>query len=436
LSVVANDNFVGIGEDYIPSARYFNGTIDEVRIWNVARDSSSIRRDMHRVFSSAPPGLVAYYTFDVAKNDTALDLVAGNEATLMNFNFDNSDGWVLQTIPAGQGTSADTSGFTTGTASLGNVSLATTDDFDNSVELIATSIGASPDSLPVGSSTVLGDRYWTIDVYGTPGTFSTCLTFTVPASFTNNGAASPALYTLYTRTSTSDGAWSPVVSGASNLTSTTVSFCGVTGFCQFAIGTDDVLPIQLASLTGKVIDGGSVELDWSTVSETNNYGFYVERKQQGSPSFATVSKLIPGAGTSLALHRYSWTDNAVTSGSYVYRLRQVDLSGHSSYSQQVVVAGVTGVRETGLPKEFGLSQNYPNPFNPTTVVKYQLPVTSHVKLVVYDVLGQAVATLADGVQEAGYKSTTFDGSRFSSGVYVYRIEAGSYTKTMKLLLVK
>ena len=89
-----------------------------------------------------------------------------------------------------------------------------------------------------------------------------------------------------------------------------------------------------------------------------------------------------------------------------------------------------------IPKVFTLSQNYPNPFNPSTVIRYQLPVSEHVRIKVYDIRGQEVATLFDGVQEAGYRSIEWNGSGNASGVYFYKLEAGSFTDTKKMLMMK
>jgi hypothetical protein len=88
------------------------------------------------------------------------------------------------------------------------------------------------------------------------------------------------------------------------------------------------------------------------------------------------------------------------------------------------------------PGEFRLEQNYPNPFNPSTTIRYGLPNSSHVTLTVYNTLGQLVVNLVQGVQEAGYHEVRFDGSRLGSGVYLYRIQAGDFVQTRKLLLLK
>jgi len=89
-----------------------------------------------------------------------------------------------------------------------------------------------------------------------------------------------------------------------------------------------------------------------------------------------------------------------------------------------------------LPKEFGLSQNYPNPFNPATIIEYALPTAEHVKLTVYNMLGQEVVNFFDEVQEAGFKSVSFDGRELPSGMYFYRITAGTFSDVKKMLLLK
>jgi hypothetical protein len=94
------------------------------------------------------------------------------------------------------------------------------------------------------------------------------------------------------------------------------------------------------------------------------------------------------------------------------------------------------VAETGLPTRYAPSRNHPNPFNARTTIKYQLPVESYVKLEVYNLLGQKVATLADEKQAAGYRSVIWDASEVSSGLYFYRLTAGDYTDTRRMMLVK
>ena len=91
---------------------------------------------------------------------------------------------------------------------------------------------------------------------------------------------------------------------------------------------------------------------------------------------------------------------------------------------------------TDLPSEFALLSNYPNPFNAQTVIGYQLPMSSSVKLEVYNLLGSKVATLVNGEQEAGYKSVTWDASEVSSGIYFYKLTAGEFREVKRMTLLK
>ena len=92
--------------------------------------------------------------------------------------------------------------------------------------------------------------------------------------------------------------------------------------------------------------------------------------------------------------------------------------------------------EPGLPTSYSLSQNYPNPFNPTTIIAYDLPQASNVRLKVFDILGREVETLVERDQNAGHYEFAFDASRLSSGTYFYRLDAGAFVQTKKMLIVR
>ncbi len=89
-----------------------------------------------------------------------------------------------------------------------------------------------------------------------------------------------------------------------------------------------------------------------------------------------------------------------------------------------------------IPGKVRLEQNYPNPFNPSTTIRYGLPERSHVTLTVFNALGQQVATVVQGEQEAGYHEAKFDASHLSTGVYLYQLRAGDLMETRRLMLVK
>lgn len=122
------------------------------------------------------------------------------------------------------------------------------------------------------------------------------------------------------------------------------------------------------------------------------------------------------------------------------RMEVVPNGGTGGYdgTYTIGISGATGIREPGpeTPGQFSLRQNYPNPFNPSTTIPYYLPVSTHVKLIVYDALGREVATLVDEKQPAGLHEVLFDAARLSSGFYFYRFIAGSFANSREMLLIK
>jgi hypothetical protein len=200
---------------------------------------------------------------------------------------------------------------------------------------------------------------------------------------------------------------------------------------------DTPLPVQLTSFKASVLSRGGVSLTWTTASEINNYGFEVQCALNGSEQFAVVpGGFIPGQGTTLVKHEYSFIDGSTGNGSRTYRLRQIDLDGSSHFSEPVHVGAVTAVTNTDLPFRTQLFPNYPNPFNPSTTIRYGLPNRSHVMLTIFNSVGQQVALLQNEEQAAGYHQVQFDGTDLSSGVYFYRLQAGSFVETRKFLLLR
>jgi 2',3'-cyclic-nucleotide 2'-phosphodiesterase (5'-nucleotidase family)/PKD repeat protein len=131
------------------------------------------------------------------------------------------------------------------------------------------------------------------------------------------------------------------------------------------------------------------------------------------------------------VHTYSSADE------FEVKLTVTDNEGATTTkAENVAVSLVTSTEADGLPTKFALNQNYPNPFNPSTYINYDVPEASQVSIVVYNMLGQKMATLVNEVKSAGSYSLQFDASALSSGVYIYRLEAGSFVSTKKMTLVK
>lgn len=204
------------------------------------------------------------------------------------------------------------------------------------------------------------------------------------------------------------------------------------------VGADeDPLPIQLASLAATVVNQNEVRIDWTTVTETNNYGFEVQKSAETPVNYQTIpNSFVPGHGTTIQPHSYTYTDGAANPGIWYYRLKQIDLDGTIHYTEGVQVDVVTGVEEKEVPTVFALDQNYPNPFNPSTVIEFALPKEEHVVLEVYNLLGQRVVTLVNEVRPIGYYAVPFNAEGMSSGMYFYRLYTTEVSLMNKMMLLK
>jgi len=197
------------------------------------------------------------------------------------------------------------------------------------------------------------------------------------------------------------------------------------------------LPIQLVNFTATSISGNRVALEWTTLSETNNYGFEVQKAPGQPQGFTTISNsFIQGHGTTNEPHTYTYIDESAAMGVWYYRLKQIDLDGGIHYSDPVQVEVLTGVLEKPVPTVYSLDQNYPNPFNPATVIDFALPHQSHVKLEVYNIIGQKVATLVDEIRQVGYYSERFDAKNLASGLYFYRLSTNEVSFLKKMTILK
>lgn len=188
----------------------------------------------------------------------------------------------------------------------------------------------------------------------------------------------------------------------------------------------DLIPVELTSFTASG-SGSDVILNWSTATELNNYGFEIQRSVSAS-EFMTVG-FVAGSGTTTETKNYRFVDANLVSGSYSYRLKQVDFDGTFSYSNEVSA-------DVSAPMQFELAQNYPNPFNPGTNIKFTLPQSSEVTLKVYNALGQEVASLINRFMEAGSHTINFNATSLNSGIYFYRLNAGQFSEVRKMTLIK
>lgn len=196
---------------------------------------------------------------------------------------------------------------------------------------------------------------------------------------------------------------------------------GLVVFMPFA----PALPVELTNFTA-VLNGNMVELIWNTATETNNKGFEIERSRGGVWSSAGF---VEGQGTSVKPVKYSFMDQLSEPGEYSYRLKQVDFDGSSTLSKTLTV-NYTQVMT------FSLEQNYPNPFNPSTFINYRTSEAGHVKLSVFNTLGQKVADLVNEFKPAGNYKVRFNAVNLASGIYLYKLEVNEMSAVKKMILLR
>ena len=192
-------------------------------------------------------------------------------------------------------------------------------------------------------------------------------------------------------------------------------------------GSNAVLPVELSSFTGKSIEE-KIMLHWITKTEVNNYGFELERALSDSKVWDNIG-FVKGNGNSNSSKEYSFTDNNLSGGSkFIYRLKQIDYDGKFVYSDEIEIE----IKTT----KYELYQNYPNPFNPVTNFKFEILNRRLVTLKVYDMLGNEITTIINKELDPGFYKFQWNAGNLASGVYLYRLHAGNYINTKKLLLIK
>ena len=198
---------------------------------------------------------------------------------------------------------------------------------------------------------------------------------------------------------------------------------------------DDVqMPVELVGFEATADGASAVRLSWQTASETGNDRFVIERQAGDASAWSGMTTVETRAdgGTSSEPLSYTATDADLPfeAQTLTYRLVQIDRDGTRT------VAGQTAV-EVGAPEQFALHGAFPNPVRSgQTTIRYELPEERAVTVGVYDALGRKVRTLVGDEPQQGRQELTFRAKGLSSGVYFYRITAGDYRETRKLVLVR
>jgi hypothetical protein len=188
---------------------------------------------------------------------------------------------------------------------------------------------------------------------------------------------------------------------------------------------------------------GQVEAIWNRSPEPDvaGYKIYFDDDKSGPPYTGNAS----ASGLPSPIDVMGDTSVVIVGllpgKTYYFAVTTYDVGGNESVYSRECSFLLTGVDDNSIPRAFSLETNYPNPFNPHTTIEYSLPKTAHVNLSIYDVQGRLICNLVDRVENAGKRRIIWDGTsssgrRVASGVYFYRIVAGNYSESKKMILLR
>ncbi len=198
------------------------------------------------------------------------------------------------------------------------------------------------------------------------------------------------------------------------------------------------------------IEGGTVYLSWNRATDEQtpslglSYNLFIGTSKDSCNIMSPMADLKTGFRKVAKLGNVdedtAWFVRNLKPGKYYWSVQAIDngYEGSKFASVDSFTVTLTGVKnvENSVPKKYSLEQNYPNPFNPSTTINYSIPKTNLVTIKVFDILGNEVALLVNEEKSPGNYKVNFNASKFASGVYIYRIQAGNFTQAKKLLLMK
>ena len=199
------------------------------------------------------------------------------------------------------------------------------------------------------------------------------------------------------------------------------------------LNEDDAVPVELSSLSGLAHDY-KVQIRWTTLSESNNYGFDIEKKCAGSPGEGWQKiGFIRGNSTTNEENNYSFEYYEYNCETVNIRLKQIDFDGSYTYSDEIVV-------QNNLPTNFEI-QNYPNPFNSQTTIGFKLPASQDIRIDILNLKGEFVRTLYNGSCAAGSHKVMWDGrdehgNQVPSSLYLYSIATNELHISRKMILLR
>ena len=394
-----------------------NGNLDEVRIWNVALDSISLRKNMHRTLTGTETGLISYMQINEPVSSTLLsDPICGSVGTKKA-----AAAIVASTLPAGGDSTYIIPYITSGLFQNANLTVNITDPFDNYCDLTITEVPFGPNFLPSVSHT-LNNKYWIVQPFGNPGLFAADFTFNFPTGYLN--LTDPSLG-LYRRSFYGDQAnWQYAKAGVVTSPNTLMCF-NVDTLGQFTIASNgtSLLPVTLMSFGGKKINN-AVNLLWQTANEINSKGFEIERSYNNLDYFEKIAFVDAKGANKASANAYNYIDTkADLSNVIYYRLKQLDNDGKYKYSPIV---------EIDADNSATVVSAYPNPLLNSTKIDLRVAQNVSAVISVYDIKGEEIMRFNQNLTK-GANQINIDLSKLNSGIYISKIQIGDELKTIKLI---
>lgn len=394
-----------------------SGMVDEVRTWNIALDSVSIRRNMHRTLPVTQPGLTSYLQFNEGTaSRQIIDPVSGAQGIVAGGPL------ALSTIPVGGDSSMTIEGTMGAYFVNSDITVSFTDPFDNPCDLTITEVPLAPNALP-GATHTFGDKYWIIQPFGTPGIYAADLTFNMPAGYLNT--TDPSLG-LYRRNYYGSGNW-VLASTSSAISAGAVSFSLVDTFGQFTIASNGTspLPVTLLSFGGKR-SGSIISLNWKTANEINSRGFEIERAFTGA-DFKTIGFTKSTGSNKSAVTTYVYDDKTVGSNQAAYyRLKQIDMDGKYAYSPIVFVDGGAATQNDNRIAV------YPNPFSSELNIHLTSMAAGNAAVKIVDIAGREIYN-ATHAMSMGENNINIDAAMLQNGIYFLSVEANGSKQTIRIV---
>ncbi len=422
-AAVAGGNPILLGAGY---QNNYNGQMDEVRIWNIARTQTEIRNNMGKRLIGTESGLAAYYRFDDGAGTTLLD-ESNNSLDGTLTNMDPATDWITSTAAIGDFTASlftgAWAGQTINLAPCGQDDITISNVSGTPTGVLLYYVGTVPNDVTGIVGIGINDRYFGIRKFN-----DNAATYTVTYNYLNNpyvDLSDEANLALFSR---ADNAATPWADAAATIDVVANTLTATAQSTEFMLGSNGVpLPVTLVDFTGDTeID--KVKLNWSTASEKDNDFFTIQRSVDGE-LFIDIAQ-ISGVGTSGKLNNYSIDDYTAPQGNVYYRLLQTDFDGTTTVHKTIMV------NYEGVNKPF--VSLFPNPSTQSQQINVRGGNfrSSHKLLIeAMDVFGTVVFTKEAESDAGGYFSASINALPSNkSGFYLVRITDEKSSIIVKLIV--